>query len=626
MLGGVLTSRGSAKYWPHGVRRGYCIAKLKQFIERPNASATKYPGAKRTNTREQSNQIPGSVSDQIPGSVSDQIPGSVSDQIPGSKATKYPGAKQPNTRERQRPNTRERSDQIPESVSDQIPGSVSDQIPESVSDQIPGSEATQMTKSVATLMTKLLIEKELKNLLLSPKFTATFLATTVLVLLSIQAGIVEYKNGKKQYEAASSLVQQELNQAERWQQVGGRQRVFREPRPMQIFVSGVHFDIGRYSVISSWQDIRLRQSAYSIEPIFAVFRALDFIFIVQIVLSLITIVFTYDLICGEKESGTLRLMLSNSVPRTSYITAKAAGAWLGLMVPLLIPLGLGLLLVQVQGIPMSASDWGNLAVLTGYSVLYLTAFVCLGVLVSTLTHRSSISFLLLLVFWIVMVLVVPRGGMMIASQIHDVPTSSEIEAQKEGFARTRRMEFFEANSEIFQRRAEATRDMSEEERQAYNEENEWQEMLERDELQQEMDADISDFNRKIDEEAANKRGVQQRLGFALSRFSPASAFQLAGMTLGQTDVDLKLRYLLALNEYRTVFRNYIDAKDPGGPFSFGSSSEAAEPLDLSDLPVFEAPESQEPIQRTLHDALVLVLYASLSLAVSFIAFNRYDVR
>ena len=475
-------------------------------------------------------------------------------------------------------------------------------------------------------MYRLLVEKELKYLFLSPKFTATFLACTVLILLSIQAGIMEYKNGRMQYEAATSLVTQELNDAERWQQVGGRQRIFREPKPMQIFVSGIHFDIGRYSVISSWQDIKLRQSAYSIEPLFAVFRSLDFLFIVQVVLSLLTIVFSYDLICGEKESGTLRLMLSNAVPRTTYIASKLSGAWLGLLIPLLIPLSLGLLLIMVQQIPFTPTDWANIAALAGFAILYLTAFLCVGTLVSTLTHQSSISFLILLVFWILMVLVIPRGGMMIASQIYDVPTATETEGQKEGFARERRTAFFEESGEAFRKRAEATRDMSEEDQKKYNDDHEWESMLASDERQKAMDEDIAEYNRKVDEDATNKRNEQQRLGFLLSRFSPASAFQLAGMTLGQTDIGLKQRYINALSDYRSVFRKYVSDKTPGGAFNFGSMSEASEKPDLSDMPQFSTPNISLPIQQTGPDAFILLLFALTSIALSFMSINRYDVR
>ena len=392
------------------------------------------------------------------------------------------------------------------------------------------------------------------------------------------------------------------------------------------FVSGVHFDIGRYSVISSWQDIKLRQSAYSIEPIFAVFRAIDFLFIVQVVLSLLTIVFSYDLISGEKETGTLRLMLSNAVPRTTYIAAKLSGAWLGLMVPLLIPLALGLLLILVQRIPFTPDDWMHIAALTGYAALYLTAFLCVGMLVSTLTHQSNLSFLMLLVFWILTVLVIPRGGMMIASQVYEVPSATEIESQKEGFAQERRMAFFETLSENMRERSQATEGMTEEEQAQYEEENEWDWMVESENLQKEMDEEIAEYNRKIEEDAANKRQEQQRFGFMLSRFSPAAAFQLAGMTLVQTDLGLKQRYMTALSEYRTTFRAYLEEKNPNSGFVIGAEPTAADKPDLSDMPQFTSPALSSPIRQTLPDALILFLFAGLATALSFVTFNRYDVR
>ena len=45
----------------------------------------------------------------------------------------------------------------------------------------------------------------------------------------------------------------------------------------------------------------------------------------RLIFWLLAIVFGYDAICGEKERGTLRLMLSCSVPRDTVLLAK----WIG---------------------------------------------------------------------------------------------------------------------------------------------------------------------------------------------------------------------------------------------------------------------------------------------------------
>jgi ABC-type transport system involved in multi-copper enzyme maturation permease subunit len=55
------------------------------------------------------------------------------------------------------------------------------------------------------------------------------------------------------------------------------------------------------------------------------------------------------------------------------------------------------------------------------SLLYFTAFIAMGVLVSAITKRSSVSFLLLLVTWVVFVLIIPRIGVMTAARLSAVP-------------------------------------------------------------------------------------------------------------------------------------------------------------------------------------------------------------
>jgi len=192
-------------------------------------------------------------------------------------------------------------------------------------------------------MLSTLINKELKSIIQSPKFVGSFAVCSVLILLSVYIGIAEYRTAVAQHEAAGQLVDEELRQATSW---GGLStKSYRPPDPMQIFVSGVNYDIGRWSSIGSDAGVKLRHSAYSDDPIFAVFRFVDFAFIVMFVLSLMAIQFTYDAVNGERESGTLKLVFSNAVPRAKYLIAKCAGSWLGLALPLGIPILLSVLLV-----------------------------------------------------------------------------------------------------------------------------------------------------------------------------------------------------------------------------------------------------------------------------------------
>ena len=409
-----------------------------------------------------------------------------------------------------------------------------------------------------------LILKELEAILLSPKFAATFLVVSALMLLSVFMGIQEYHSSVAQYEAATELVRQEMREARGWMMLNDR--VYRAPDPMQIFASGAQYDIGRYSTISAWEPVKLVHSAYSDDPIFALFRFMDFSFIVSVVLTLFAILFTYDTISGERERGMLQLVFSNAVRRTHYVAAKFAGAWLGLVLPLMVPTLLSVLLLPLLDVPMTGELWARLGILIGVSLLLLTLFAAFGVFVSSVTRHSSVSFLVALVSWVAFVLILPRAGVMVAGQIIHLPSVAETEALQDQYASNRWNEHLEERSAIWRKRESSMAGLSEEERQAKREEMEWVWAEEDEQARKEMQRDIDDHARRLTEESRNRKQAQERLAFTLSRISPVSAYQLAVMTLAGTDIALKTRTEDALQDYRNVFNEFKarKQKESGG--------------------------------------------------------------
>ncbi len=485
-------------------------------------------------------------------------------------------------------------------------------------------------------MLQVLIEKELKSIIQSLKFVATFGVCSLLILLSVFIGVMEYRSSVAQYEMATSWVQQQTMEATSFQSLPTK--VYREPDPMQIFVSGVNYDVGRFSQIRAERDVKLEQSAYSDEPLFAVFRYIDFSFIVQVVLSLFAIVFTYDAINGERESGTLKLALSNPVARGQYLFAKLVGSWLGLTVPLMIPILIGLLLLFVFNVPMDGADWIKLISLIGVSVLYFTFFIALGLLVSALTRLSSVSFLLLLVAWIALVLIVPRGATMAAGQLVDVPTVAEIESQKDRYRSDRQAENDRARRAMWREMMAPAEGLPESERRAYFQSNMASFRESADELQEEMEVTIGEHNRQLNEGLYNAKAEQERVAFLLSRLSPASAYKLMAMNLGGTNTSLKKRYEDQMIAYRETYNTYIGKKwEEEMQARMASANRSRrmmwmgsgnEPVDASDMPRFRA--ASEPlasvIKASILDFGLLSVFTVVAFAGAFLAFVRYDVR
>lgn len=483
-----------------------------------------------------------------------------------------------------------------------------------------------------------LILKELRAILASPKFPVTLMVVSLLMLLSVLVGINEYRSAVRQYETATSLVQLEMREARSWMALNNR--VYRQPDPMQIFAAGVENDIGRVSSISPWQPVKLLSAAYTNDPLYAVFRAVDVAFIVSVVLTLLALLFTYDAVSGEREDGTLQLTFANSVPRAHYLLAKFIGSWIGLGAPLLVPLLLSLGLLFAFRVPLTTEHWLRIAAFVGASGLLFTLFLAFGLFVSTATRRSNVSFLVALTSWVALVLIVPRAGVMIAGQISPVPSVAEIESIQDGFSKDRWDAHMKAMGERWRERERSMEGLTTDQRRAKREEMEWTWAEEDDKSRKQLQAEIDENGRKLREDLRNRKREQERLAFILSRISPVSAYQLAVMNLAGSDVQVKSRYEDGMSEYRTTYNAYRDQKQresgsSGGirisvDTNTGIKIDAGRELslDLSDMPQFSHPRPAfaDVVAAAVVDLGWLGIATLLAFAGAFVAFVRYDVR
>jgi ABC-type transport system involved in multi-copper enzyme maturation permease subunit len=483
-------------------------------------------------------------------------------------------------------------------------------------------------------MFRSMVAKELAAILKSPKFLGSFLTGSVLILISLGLGMSEYKTARRQYDAAAALTEQETSEQTSWSRLNTK--AFRAPDPLHAFVSGVTYDLGRFTPVSPAGAVQLTHSPYADDPLFALFRMFDLSFLVSVVLSLLALLFTYDAVCGEKEDGTLRLVLSNGVPRSRFLLAKGLGSWLGLAVPLSIPLGLGILVMVLAGLPMDGSHWLRLGAFLGASLLLFSFFIALGLLVSTLTKRSSHAFLTALLVWVLLVLIIPRAAVVSASQIVSVPGVAEIDGKVAAFSRDQMQEF--AKSFLAPDSASGSADG---ECPAANaaRHDEMQTTVEarRREMEQKVDA----FRERLMEDMRSRRSAQERLAFRLARFSPVAAYQLAAMDLAESDVDLKARFEEAARAYRTDFLAFAKKKEAetGEATAIRITADSrtgvsvarprqASRLDLGELPRFTPPvrSAGVPLATSAPDLGWLGISSLLAFAGAFVRFRNYDVR
>ena len=489
-------------------------------------------------------------------------------------------------------------------------------------------------------MFRTLLEKELKNVLFGPKFPATFIICSLLIIVSIVIGIQDYKAAVRSYDAAVQLEEQMLSERHSWRSLSTR--VYRKPDPMQIFVSGVTHDIGRFSPVSERQSVRLQHSHYSEDSIFAVFRFFDLSFIYQVVLSLFAVLFTFNAVNGEREHGTLQLIFSNAVSRTQYIAAKYIGSWLGLVIPLFIPLLAGMLIVIFSGVPVTGGHWATLGAFIGVSTLYFSFFIALGIFVSAWTRQSSASFLILLMLWVSFVLIIPRLGMMAAGRLISVPSIAEVDGRIDAFSDERWDHYMEYLQERFRQRNKEMEGMTEAQQQAYRDEHLWDWTEETDNTRKTVQTDIAEFTKTVEDDLRLKKAAQEELAFLLARLSPVSSYKLASMQLAGTHSRMKERYEREIERFKEGFIEYSTkkAEEAGndragfsisvgsGGLSFSTGQQGKTTIDTGELPRFNAAAVSiaDTIQAAVPDFIILLLLTAALLSGGYIIFLRYDVR
>jgi ABC-type transport system involved in multi-copper enzyme maturation permease subunit len=156
--------------------------------------------------------------------------------------------------------------------------------------------------------------------------------------------------------------------------------------------------------------------------------ALDWMFAIRVVLSLAAFLLAHDALCGERQGGTLKLLLSCPIPRWKILAGKLAALWVCLAVPLLLgfALSFGLLLI-LDEVPLGGADFlkAGLVVLLGLWAAVL--FALTGLAVSAATRSPSTSLSVLALLWVGGVVVIPALGNLLAHRLSPVPTEGEIE-------------------------------------------------------------------------------------------------------------------------------------------------------------------------------------------------------
>ena len=502
-------------------------------------------------------------------------------------------------------------------------------------------------------MLLVLLKREILAHLITLRFAITMITCLLLVATTTFIRIEDYEQRLVSYNTAIEADRDELLSTRTYSFL--RPNVERPPNPLSIFNAGMDNRLGNtlrvyYTLVPVLWDAQ----AYSSGNIFIDhFYRIDLVFIFQFVLSLLALLFAYDAIAGERETGTMRLTMSHSVRRGSILAAKYLGAMMCLIIPLIISFMIALIwMVSSGSIVFSGDDYLRIACILLTSIIYLSAIYLIGLFISAWVHRTATALMLSLFVWVVLVLVYPSLSVSVVDQLTK-PKRSKINSSYDAMRQIRlavnkeEMEYLkndgvEGESEHFNLDGNRgslhigvgkSNILMRIDFKAYD----WQSITPESEKYIPHAVRYHQFLTPLRIDAAEKIGLvrlpaleqlrfrRARIARNLLRLSPASMYNLATQAWTGTDLYGIVDFFETARQYRRTLVSYFYDKGAFSSRQWFASDKG--PINLDDLPRFayQRADLWTNASRALPDLQLLLLLNVLLFLATFAIFVRQEI-
>ncbi len=498
-----------------------------------------------------------------------------------------------------------------------------------------------------------LIRRELLAHLLAYRFFVAMVVLLVLVIANTVVLIYDYERRLTLYDKAIQSHHDEVLAAETYSPL--HLHADRPPNPLSLFNQGLDKRLGNsvhvnHAFVPTLWDAELHGMD---NPFLNLLSSIDLVVVFQAVLSLLALLFAYDAIAGEHEKGTLRLIMTTSASRGKILLAKYIGAMATLVVPLTISLILTQILIAGSGsIALSGDDWIRIGGFYLTSILYLSVFYLMGLLISATTRRTATALMSCMFAWVFFVPLYPNLVLFVSNPKNNPEEKGRAVFQElvqiwEQFDKERLQHLkndslegedpnlnvvgrgswsspsFRSNPmtlEYFQEQYMSISELSEESEAAVPHAKAFFQHIEPLRIKTAERAWI------VRQQALDRIFVRpvQRDRF-LIRVSPASAYDLATEAwLGTNLIGLE-HFFEAARQYRQTLIEYFYDRKAFGSRQWFASDEGA--VDWSDLPRFsyQRPDAWDAARQALPDVLLLLLINAILFMGCYLIFVRQEI-
>lgn len=491
-------------------------------------------------------------------------------------------------------------------------------------------------------MLRTIIRQELLAHLISARFFAAVIITLLLVVANAVVLLEDYERRLERYSHQENVHREKAQEAKTYSFL--KLYVERPPNPLGLFSAGLDKRLGgTLEIYHGSVPMISNASARSLDnPFLNLFSKIDLVFIFQVVLSLIALLFAYDAIAGDREAGTLRLVISHPVRRGNILLAKYISAMICLLLAVLMSLLMVLFLLSIAGsIQLSGQDFVRIGGIVLTTSIYLSVFYLIGLLISTTTRRTATSLMLCMFVWVVLILVYPNWSRFTINPVGDmqaVQSSTEEHVNQIWEEVDREKEQFLANSPLEkdppwfnlsyheQGRSYGGRRNMLKSRVKAKSESLVPHVQKYHQTMETLHIRLAEQAALIRKQTLDKTTFREaRWHEHLMKLSPAGLYTFAASAWAGTDLDGMFDYVDAAQQYRRSIIDYLHEKNAFGSRQWFDTSKGE--VDWWDLPQFryERADVWENTTRAFPELFLLILLNTVLFTVAFMLFIKVEV-
>jgi ABC-type transport system involved in multi-copper enzyme maturation permease subunit len=482
-----------------------------------------------------------------------------------------------------------------------------------------------------------LIKKEIVTTILDLRFVIASLLFLVLIPLGMYVSRKDYEQRLANYNLEHQMYRQKYGK-----EVSSSVEVqgFRPPSVLSIFAVGLDHYIPDKIITSRTGIFRTTKNVRAGDSPSLLFGRMDFLFNVCFVASLIALAFTFSSISGERQSGTLKLMLSNSIPRSHILLSKIAGNYVCLLIPFVMSLLIASIILELsQDISILLPQlYPSYLIILVVTFAFILTMVTLGVLISGMTQKPIISMTVSLFVWVIIVLALPKVSPMLARIIYPVESEQVVKFRKRMVLDDLQKTFIQESTQIHNKYKHIPDKLityyfagkGSYERMKY--------VPTEERIVLPLDAELTALRKKNQEQIdnkirqivrnhRNKMKIQNTIAMNISRLSPASCYTYLVSGLSNTGPREFGKFTENAQEFqdevkKAIYDNYEKREHKSG----GQTTTLRKPPDTVPDMHYRYANMAEILEAGFVDVILSIGFTFLFFTLAFVTFNRYDVR